>query len=262
MRVQVVSVNHGTTRYAELLLRSLLAHHRDRSELAVLLLDNGSGELERLEWAKAFGVEVRASGYSLDAPVTTHGELLRGAVRATPECDAYLFVDSDVCFVADNTIEAMTRELLDDPNLFAVQAIWSHEDGSTHDPTAYVTGKTSRVRESVRMFGQDEWSEPCEWDIGYADRVHPFCTLVRNDSVFRITVEVLGLSPAQTQSVRGAEWFDTLGLLTQVMKTHGRTWRTSSQRVIHFGNASWRPEQAEANAARRDALLATYRDVE
>jgi hypothetical protein len=259
MRVQIVSVNHGTTAYTELLLRSLLAHHRDRTELSILVLDNGSGEQERLEWARDHGVEIRQSGYSLDAPVTTHGEILRDAVLAMPGCDAYLFVDSDVCFVADNTIEGMAKELSDEPGLFAVQAIWSHEDGSTYDPTTYVSGRTSRVRESVRMFGQDDWGEPYEWDIAYADRVHPFCTLVRNDAAFRIAVEVLGLSPAQTQCVRGARWFDTLGLLTQVMKTHSRSWRTSSQRVIHFGNASWRPEQAAANADRRDALLTRYR---
>lgn len=184
-----MSVNHGTTAYAELLLRSLLAHHRDRPELSILLLDNGSSELGRLEWAKAYGVEIRPSGYSLDAPITTHGEILRDAVRATPGCDTYLFVDSDVCFVADNTIQAMPRELFDDPSLFAVQAIWSLADGSTYDPTAYVSGQTSRVRESVRLFGQDEWGEPSEWDIGYTDRVHPFCTLVRNDTAFRITVD-------------------------------------------------------------------------
>lgn len=49
MRVQVVSVNHGTTEYADLFLRSLLAHHPDRSELAVLVLDNDSGDVDRLD---------------------------------------------------------------------------------------------------------------------------------------------------------------------------------------------------------------------
>lgn len=46
MRVQVLSVNHGTTPYADLLLRSLVAHHADRGQIDVLLLDSGSADLD------------------------------------------------------------------------------------------------------------------------------------------------------------------------------------------------------------------------
>jgi hypothetical protein len=102
MRVQVLCVNHGTTPYADLLLRSLVAHHPDRGQIDVLLLDSGSSDLERLDWATRHGVEVQPSGYGVEVQVTTHGEILRDAVLAKPDCDAYLMVDSDVCFVADN----------------------------------------------------------------------------------------------------------------------------------------------------------------
>lgn len=64
MRVQVVTVNHGTTAYADLLLPSLLTHHRDTAaDVSVLVLDNESGDVDRLEWAKEFGVRIRPSGY-------------------------------------------------------------------------------------------------------------------------------------------------------------------------------------------------------
>jgi hypothetical protein len=257
MRVTVVSVSHGTTDYADLMLRSLIASHADRSMIDILLLVSGSRDLDRLAWADRYGVRVRSSGYPLDVPVTTHGEILRDAVLAEPECDAYLFVDADVCFVAEDTIGRLSAELVADPDMFAIQAAWLLPDGTVFehgdDPT-----KTSWIRESVRPDGVEEWSEPYEYRVGYGDRIHPFCVLLRNDEVFRSAVELIGLSPAGTQCVRGAIWWDTLGLLTQVMKTHGRTWRRSDVGAIHFGNVTWTTDWAKEKAEQRDALLARH----
>ncbi|MGW0228203.1 hypothetical protein ACWDWO_07805 [Actinopolymorpha singaporensis] len=257
MRIQVVTINHGTTDYADLFLRSLIAHHPDRSELRVLVLDNDSGDVQRLDWARRFGVRIRASGYSLDASVNTHGEILRDAVLAEPDCDAYLFADSDVCFVSDDTLGATARELDSTPDAFAVEALWANEDDTIFHHRAGAPPGTSRIRESVRFAGGD-WGEPYEFDVDYGDRVHPFCVLVRNDPPFRSTVELLGLSPAMTQCVRGAMFWDTFGLLTQVMRTHGRSWALSSRRVVHFAGVSWQSEYAEDKAARRDTLLGRY----
>ncbi|SDS37301.1 glycosyltransferase family 2 protein [Actinopolymorpha singaporensis] len=155
MRIQVVTINHGTTDYADLFLRSLIAHHPDRSELRVLVLDNDSGDVQRLDWARRFGVRIRASGYSLDASVNTHGEILRDAVLAEPDCDAYLFADSDVCFVSDDTLGAMARELDSTPDAFAVEAIWANEDdtGSTSTTaTAFIRSVCwyATIRRSAR----------------------------------------------------------------------------------------------------------------
>ncbi|WP_020574031.1 hypothetical protein [Actinopolymorpha alba] len=185
---------------------------------------------------------------------------MRDAVLAAPHCDAYLFVDSDVCFTTDNTIDAMAAELAADPRLFAVEASWGSEDGSVYDHAAGSPPSNSRIRESVRFAG-GEWCEPYEFEVGYGDRLHPFCALVRNDAPFRSTVELLGLSSAMTQCVRGALFFDTFGLLTQVMKTHDRSFARSSQKVIHFGNVSWQSAYADEKAARRDALLRRYASI-
>ncbi|GAB3400693.1 hypothetical protein [Flindersiella endophytica] len=262
MRVQVISVNHGTTPYADLLLRSLVAHHADRSQIDVLLLDSQSPDLERLDWARRLGIEVEPSGYALDVPITTHGEILRDGILAKAGCDAYLLVDSDVCFLTDNTIQAMAAELSADPKLFAVRALWQGwGDESLYEPDGYPNHNVSRIRQSVRMFGQPEFGGPGEWDTGYGDRVHPFCVLVRNDTPFRLAVELIGLSPSATECVKGAMWWDTLGLLTQVMKTHGRTWRRSSRRVLHFSSVSWTTYEAEEKNARRDELLRQYAHV-
>jgi hypothetical protein len=173
MRVQVLCVNHGTTPYADLLLRSLVAHHTDRSQIDVLLLDSESAELERLDWATRHGVEIQQSGYGVEVPVTTHGEILRDAVLAKPDCDAYLLVDSDVCFVADRTIQTMGAELFADPALFAVRALWQGwGDESLYEPDGRPNHNISRIRQSIRMFDRTEFGEPLEWDTAYGDRVH------------------------------------------------------------------------------------------
>ncbi|HET6297744.1 MAG TPA: hypothetical protein VFG33_30445 [Kribbella sp.] len=266
MRICVLTVNHGTSAYAELLLESLLHHHPGRDNLTVVVLDNQSDELDRLDRFRAAGVEIRQSGYSTTAGLTTHGEILRDAILAAgegDEFDAYLLVDCDVCFVADGTIDELARELEADRGAFAVQARWLTPDGSDFTGGADADRPVSLVRESLRSLPDGEWSAPFEFavELQLDDRVHPFCALIRNTPAFRATVENLGLSPAMVQCERGGKWWDTLGLLTQVMKTHGLTFRSSGQGVIHFGNVSWDPQWAAEKAAARDALLAKYTTV-
>lgn len=264
MRICAITVNHGTSAYAELLLESLFHHHPRRNDLTVVLLDNSSTEIDRVARFAAVGVEVLQTGYTTEHTLTTHGEILRDAVLARPDYDAYLFIDCDVCFVADGTIDALATELREFPNAFAVQARWLTPEGPELDSgSAPVIKPVSRVRESIRSVPDGEWSQPIEYslELQLNDRVHPFCTLIRNDETFRRTVEHIGLSPATVQAERGGKWWDTLGMLTQVMKTHGRNWRLSEQGVIHFGNVSWDSEWATEKAATRDALLEKYRSA-
>lgn len=77
--------------------------------------------------------------------------------------------------------------------------------------------------------------------------------------MLRKTVETFGLSAGMVQSERTGRWWDTLGILTQVMATHGLDWKYSSQGVVHFGNVSWDDQWAAEKAAARDRLLAEYR---
>jgi hypothetical protein len=174
-----------TDRRVVVVLGAVRAVVHNRSELAILLLDNDSTDLDRLSWAGAFGVDIPPSGYARTTQVTTHGEILRDAVLAHPDCDAYLFLDVDVCFMADDTIGAMAAELTADSDLFAVRAIWSNEDGEDYDTGDGSNASISRIRETVRPAGVADWPEPYEFDTGYGDRVHPFCVLLRNDRVFR-----------------------------------------------------------------------------
>lgn len=120
MKIQAIAVNHGTTDYAELLIRSFVRHHPDRSGLRLLLLDNDSPGFERLAGLSVDGVEIRPSGYGLDHQVVTHGEIVAAAILEHPDNDAYLLLDSDVCFRADNTIGRIAEELACDATVFGV----------------------------------------------------------------------------------------------------------------------------------------------
>ncbi len=255
-----MSVNHGTTRYAELMLESLVRHHPDRSSMRLLVLDNDSPDVERLQRFAADGITVQQSGYTTTAAVTTHGEILRDAVLADSDCDAYCFVDCDVCFCRDDTVDMLAAELDAGPDLFGVQASWLKPDGSALAEAESPRRPRSEISERVRPLPDGAWSEPTSYavELQLDDRIHPFCAVIENSPEFRSVVENLGLSPAAVQCERGGKWWDTLGLLTQVMKTHRRTWRRSDVGVIHFGNVSWDPQWAAEKAADRERLMRQY----
>jgi hypothetical protein len=259
MHIQAIVVNHGTTRYAELLLASLLVHHPNRSDLDILVLDNASPDVHLLDWARDYGVEITPSGYPAESPINTHGEILRDAALARPDCDAHLFLDADVCFVADNTIPTMAAELSADPVLFAVQATWSITGEDTFEIPPRWREYDMYVRDAFKFNANDEWPPLREYVVRVTDRIWPFCTLVRNDGVFRRIVELIGLSGAHNQALRGGRQWDTFGLLDAVMQTHGRRWQRSTRRVIHFGNVSYQDDVANGKAGRRDELLTNYR---
>lgn len=259
LSILAISVNHGTTDYAELMIRSLLHHHSDRRRLQVLLLDNDSPGAERLHQFASAGISVRRSGYSTRHTVTTHGEILAAAVLDHADHDAYLFLDSDICFRTDHTIDALAAELEADPGLFGVQARWLRLDETPYEPPPGPRPLVT-IKEAVRPEGQADFGDPVSYQVRIGDRLDPYCALIRNTPAFRRTVESVGLSPAAVQSERTGRWWDTFGLMTQVMATHGLGWRTSSPGVIHFGSASWQDDAwTDQRIAVRDRLLAEYR---
>jgi hypothetical protein len=227
----------------------------DRSPVQLLVLDNGADDLAMLDWAVARGVTIRPSGYTVGAGgVTTHGEILRDAILAHPHPDAYLLLDADCFFREPGTVETMAAELESDPMLFAVQARQADEDGT--DLEQPFTPWTREIEERVRDLPDGRWSEPVRYPVTLGERAHPFCTLLRNTPAMRRTVELIGLSPAMTQCERGGRWWDTLGLFTQVMRTHGLDWCYSTRQAGHFGNVSWTTEWSQHKAERRDRLRA------
>lgn len=247
--IQAVAVNHNTSAYMELMLRSLLARHkvqaREGLHVSLTVYDNDSQDEQRelRAYADSVGVPIVPSGFTTETHNNSHGEILRAFVLENPSCTHYLFLDADVCFVQADTLTVMLAELEAMPDAFGIGARMSW-DGEEEIPARIWQGNP---------------------DI-YTARLHPCCALVRNTALFRAVVEAIGLSCTTIRWAHQDEYLDTFKLMTMVMKTHGQRHILSSRMVLHFFSVSylWESTQhlIEAKAAQRDARLAQLRCVE
>ena len=231
--IQAVVVNHNTSKYTELMLRSLFARHSSALELSIVVLDNGSQDdtTELEAYAEKRGIPVIPSGFELKTKWNSHGEILSKFVLEHPDCVYYLFLDTDTCFMQDDTINTMLRELEQDQMAFGIA------------PRMSSNGETE--------IGEEYWKI-------YDYRLHPCCALVKNTAVFRRVVEEIGLSCVQYLWAEGEEYLDTFKLMSMVMKTHGCRHILSSKMVLHFFSVSydWESQHVmEFKAGLRDRLL-------
>ena len=241
--IQAVTVNHNTSMYAELMLRSLFARHPDL-DMTVTIMDNGStDDMDGLrDFAEAKNIVIRHSGY--DAALTkmnSHGEILSQFVLDHPDCDYYLFLDADVVFLTDDTIPALMRELEESPDVFGIgpRQTWD---------------------------GQDEIPEVHRAPVYYS-RLHPCCALIKNTDLFRRVVEVVGLtgvkycwSKQDDQFPEECEkYLDTCELMTRVMGTHGLKHRVVAPMILHFFSVSYDDRWMDGKNARCQKMLAEYR---
>ena len=239
--IEAVSVNHDTSRYMELMLRSLTAHHPGGLNMSLTVFDNASTDdtSELIAFAESQGIPFIQSGFSTLTKNNSHGEILGKFVLDHPDCTHYLFLDADVCFLEDNTIGVLLRELEEREDAFGIGPRMSW-DGVEEIPQA-ARKDNPDIRDA---------------------RLHPCCALVKNTPLFRLIVQEVGLSSANYLWAEREEMFDTFKLMTKVMKTHGLKQLISSQMVLHFFCVSyvWEPTKHwnEAKARRRDELLAKY----
>ena len=235
-RIQAVTVNHNTSRYVELLLRSLSATHAADLDIAVTVVNNDSHD--DMTSLRALldqqHIPLRPSGFSTATPVNSHGEVLRQFVLDQADCAYYLFLDADVCFLEAGTIDAMLAQLEAAADLFGVgvRQTW---DGRTEIP--------ADSRHAI-----------------YHRRLHPCCALVRNTALFRRVVDEIGLTGVTYHWVGGEQDLDTFELLTKVLRTHDLYHAISPKLVYHFFNVSYDAQWMEQKNQRRDALLATLRN--
>jgi hypothetical protein len=239
--IEAVTVNHNTSRYMELMLRSLYATHSADLSLSLALYDNASQDdtAALVAFGQTRSILMEQSGFTTETLNNSHGEILRRFVLEHPDCGYYLFLDADVCFVQCDTIFTMMRELEEDPEAFAIGPRLSW-DGRRDLP------------EEVHTKNPDI----------YSARLHPCCALVRNTEGFRRVVQEVGFSTVSVHWAERDEYLDTFKLMTKVMRTHGYHHLTSSAMVIHFFCASyeWDPEpMMEEKARRRDELLERLR---
>ena len=242
--IEAVTVNHNASLYMELMLRSLFARHSAGLDMSIMAFDNASeDDMTALRaYADKMGVPIIQSGFTTNTQNNSHGEILRRFVLDHSHCTHYLFLDVDVCFVEDNTLNEMLQELERTEGAFGIGPRLSW-DGVTELPGDLLEGNP---------------------DL-YRTRLHPCCALVKNTEIFRRVVRDVGLSCVKYLWADEEEYLDTFKLMTRVMGTHGLKHIISSRMVVHFFCVSydWDPKHfMEDKARRRDALLEELRREE
>jgi GT2 family glycosyltransferase len=238
--MEVVLVNHNTSSYAELALRSLF----DLNDVSawgahVTVLDNSSSDDTTA--LKAFldqvGIEFSPSGFTTDETANTHGEILARFVLSSRPTDSFLFLDADVCFLEEATVDVMRSELAVNENIWAVQARlrWFVSEALGIDPAATAP---------------EYLDHPHGMRGRIFDRPHPFCLLVRDGPVFRSIVEKVGLSCAwrYAASPDVGGWYDTFALAAAAMSTHGLRWVESAKGALHYAQAAERHDPVDLMA--------------
>lgn len=240
-RIAAVSVNHNTSLYMELLLRSLFATHPDPNALglALTVLDNQSEDdtATLRAYAGQVGVPVLPSGFTTHTKHNSHGEILRRFVLDRLDATHYLFLDADTVFVEDGTLATMCQELDAAPaDVFAI------------GPRIGFIHNRQEATDHANL---------------YERRLHPLCALFRNTPVLRRVAEHVGFSCAQYLWADREQYFDTNELMTLVMRTHGLRYLRSDAMVLHFFGVSYDlygPEYLQNKAQQRDRLLAELRE--
>jgi hypothetical protein len=241
MDIQAVCVNHNTSRYAELMLRSYFATHDRNLPVHFTLYDNAStdGTDDLTQYLNANSILFIQSGFSTTTKNNSHGEILRRFVLEHAQCSHFLFLDADVCFTQQNTLTTMLGELEADKNAFGIGPRMSW-DGKTEIPA------------EARAENPDIMNA----------RLHPCCALVKNSPLFRKVANNIGLHAVQSLWAERNEYLDTFKLMTRVMGTHDQHHRISSAMIIHFFAVSYEWDAAEVRrvkARHRDELLAKLR---
>ena len=267
-RIEACIVNHETSPFAELALRSFAhRHRRPPADLNVSLTivdnhsqDEGFGDLETA--AAEFGVPiVRSRWPAREARCNTHGDVLRDFVLDHRETDMFLFLDADIIFDEPGTVWTMAEELRSAADLWAVQA------RDHRIETDVGAGESLNIWQGRP---EDLWvaigEPPDEPIVGrHKRRCHPFCTLVRNSDVFLSVAEVVGLSAAVTisQDEHVAGFADTLGMASLVLATHQLRYLLSAASVTHFGGVTHLPAATETEPKLRVCrrLLGRYRQT-
>jgi len=241
-KIEAVTVNHNTSPYLELMLRSLFAHHPRGLNFSLTVYDNASTDDRSalIAYLRGQKLALEQTGFSTQTQNNSHGEILGKFVLNHPDCTHYLFLDSDVCFLEDNTLNTMLEELEADDTAFGIGPRMSW-DGVVEIP----------------LEARQENPDICD------ARLHPCCALIKNTVLFRTVVEEVGLGSAKILWAERDEIIDTFKLMTKVMRTHGLKHIPSSRMVLHFFCVSyiWEPTRHwnEAKARRRDDFLEKYR---
>lgn len=240
MRIGAVLVNHNTSAFAELAIRSLFVQNPGL-DLSLTVYDNDSTDDRSglLAAAAAHDVEVCRSGFPVDTAGNSHGETLSRFALET-EADYLLFLDADICFTRPGTIESLVTALENTPDAFGA------------GPRMSWDGETEMAREMQKN------------PAIYRDRLHPCCALIANTPTFRAVVEHIGLSCARMLYAEREQYLDTFELMTRVMRTHGKRHVIVDDALIMHAFAVSYPDESSSllqqKYERRDRWLKIFRD--
>jgi hypothetical protein len=250
VRIEAAIVNHDTSPFAELALRSLTTCATQGADLAVTVLDNHSDD-EGLDGLRSAVTELGATfeltRWPRAATVTnSHGDALRDFVLGHESADAFLLVDADVVWTDPTSVRTMVDELGADEDRWAVQARfhWAERHRGPGASRGIWAGRPIRMQFGS-VFDDREPALGPTLAGTIRPRCHPAATLVANTSVFRGVAARLGLGTGAVFSndVEVAGFHDTLGLASHAMEAYGKRSHLSSAVVIHYFNVSYeRPE--------------------
>lgn len=247
-QIYAVAVNQNTSQFTELMLRTLFLNNDLQGlDFKITILDNRSDD-KSLESLKAYlterNITLRQTGFDTSVAPEKHGAAFARFIAEEKDCAHYLFLDSDMWFIEENTIPTMLNELSEaSSSVFANQAqifgYYAYRIIEGKDRIAGANGLDGTTWET--LFQNPSQNARYETRIG--KRCSPVCTLVKNLPIFHTVVERFGLTPAIGLGPGKAVHYDTFSLMTNVMATHGYDFMISSKRVNHFTETGYQPER-------------------
>lgn len=252
--IKAIIINHNTSKYTELALRSLFNKNKNLSNLSISVYDNNSTDnTSRLEkFLKYKKIPIIRTKYNINTPGNSHGIILKDFILSNQTCDYYLFMDSDIVFIEQDTIRTMLEEQKRNNNNFAIMAE-SDTEGIRH----YFKNTEGQKKKNVYVdyhykgkWDKGKWANGKQisvvnYSIPEKNRCHPFCTLIKNTPLFQQLVKKFGLSAKISSEYTGGRFWDTLDLITDIMSTHKLNYLVSSKKVYHFYCASYNSNEKD-----------------
>lgn len=238
-KIHAVMVNHNASDFTELAVRSLLASHNPSLEMRLTVFDNAStDDTSALElFLKSKNISFLQSGFDTNQPYCSHGEILQKFVAENQDCEYYLFLDHDVCFMEENVIHRLLKELDQAGNdVFGIGPRWADWSGTK------------------------EWGRT-ELAADRAKRIHPFCALIKNTDLFRKVTADFGFGQFNYEYANSLIRWETFELMTKVMYSHGLRYITSEALLMHLNGVSYSKEQKELHLPRCMELLKKSRKL-
>ena len=116
--VEAVIVNHNTSLFSTLALRSLAASAPVSCDMRITVMDNHSDDADVDDLRSAVdqvgSAFVRSRWPAATGDVNTHGDVLRDLVLSHSAADYFLFVDCDIDFDKPATVDTMPAARLFD----------------------------------------------------------------------------------------------------------------------------------------------------